>query len=782
LALAPRIEPLLLRNARLHFVPKAQAEVESLLWFSPLVAARSTSEIVFHLGVSKTLAQECEDEERTAYWEFTQKHTRHWSAEDRLERDLRYYALQQDQAKLTQGLREILRRIHAESGENSLALSRLVKRTLSVIAPKGGGNGEALWLAQYAALALGDAGAWVQPGEPQALPDWLRVKLPDLPASIPKAELGLEIRADGSNQVLHFIAADKAKERIPLPSPLPAQLHVASLGPGAWHTVSLGTRIAIKPPSQHLRLTTLDGQQWDLRTENWQQGKADVEKADPPPLWLVHTEADTSPAQAIAEWLQAQGVDVQLQVESALSTSSNIPSPHGGGLGRGQSKLGKVVRLWTQAAHRYWAERPVPEAEAVAEGLLLRIENVDLPRLGTAQGQVLEWLDWTSLDSSPKAQALLDKLRRWWEGGEIEPDEGQSEFATPTETFKDDANAQNVSDGVANPVTPNAKPLSPPGRGVGERGKGSEQKVPKQEQGKQQTLNPKIQSLLDEINNPATEPPRRLAIGDELEQLGDPRRGVGLDANGLPDIEWIEIPSGPFIYQNGETRELPTYWISRYPITNRQFRAFIDAGGYQNQTDSVFKTESVLAELWKDLLQPQPAKSTWPQGNRPRTNVDWYEAVAYTRWLSAVLGLKAESIRLPTEQEWEKVARGTSGMVYPWGNKYRSGFANIDEKYSQVGPWYLEQTTAVGLYPHSKSPYHIEDLSGTVWEWCLNKYDKTNMTEADTSGDSRVVRGGSWLRYRVLARADYRLRYGPVIRNGYGGFRVLSVVPIHADR
>ncbi len=325
LALAPRIEPLLLRNARLHFVPKAQAEVESLLWFSPLVAARSTSEIVFHLGVSKTLAQECEDEERKAYWEFTQKHTRHWSAEDRLERDLRYYALQQDQAKLTQGLREILRRIHAESGENSLALSRLVKRTLSVIAPKGSGNNEAKWLAQYAALALGDAGAWVQPGEPQALPDWLRVKLPDLPASIPKAELGLEIRADGRNQVLHFVAADKAKDRIPLPSPLPTQLHVASQGPGTWHTVSLGTRIAIIPPSQYLRLTTLDGQQWDLRTDNWQRGKADVENAGP--RWREGGEIEPEPPSKTDSVLETESVlgegEFSPEIQSLLAEIDN---------------------------------------------------------------------------------------------------------------------------------------------------------------------------------------------------------------------------------------------------------------------------------------------------------------------------------------------------------------------------------------------------------------------------------------------------------------------------
>ncbi|MCX7108794.1 MAG: SUMF1/EgtB/PvdO family nonheme iron enzyme [Proteobacteria bacterium] len=323
-----------------------------------------------------------------------------------------------------------------------------------------------------------------------------------------------------------------------------------------------------------------------------------------------------------------------------------------------------------------------------------------------------------------------------------------------------------------------------------EPSEGSGRKVPKQElgnqqgmePGNQQTLNPKIQSLLDEINHPATKPTRRLAIGDEPDKLGDPRRGVGLDANGLPDIEWMEIPGGPFIYQNGETRKLPTYWISRYPITNRQFQAFIDAGGYQNQTDSVLKTESVLAELWKGLQQPQLAKSSWSQGNRPRTDVDWYEAVAFTRWLSAVLGLEENAIRLPTEQEWEKAARGTSGLVYPWGNEYQSGFANINETWDKAGPWNLQQTTAVGLYPQGRSPYEVEDMAGTVREWCLNKYEKPEVTESDISGDSRVVRGGSWISNQDLARADFRDWSGPENRIPDRGFRVLSAVPIHAVR
>ncbi len=241
----------------------------------------------------------------------------------------------------------------------------------------------------------------------------------------------------------------------------------------------------------------------------------------------------------------------------------------------------------------------------------------------------------------------------------------------------------------------------------------------------------------------------------------------------VPDIAWIEIPAGPFIYGEGgkQTKlHLDDFWIAKYLITNQQFQTFIDDGGYQ------------VERWWLDLKKPEPQASNWPQANRPRTNVDWYEAVAFTRWLSAVLGLEESAIRLPTEQEWEKAARGERGLVYPWGNEYQSGFANIDETETKAGPWYLQQTTAVGLYPHGKSPYQAEDMAGTVWEWCLNKYEKPEVTEADVSGDSRVLRGGSWIFNQGFARADDRDWFNPDYRNFDWGFRVLSSVPIHAVR
>ena len=213
-------------------------------------------------------------------------------------------------------------------------------------------------------------------------------------------------------------------------------------------------------------------------------------------------------------------------------------------------------------------------------------------------------------------------------------------------------------------------------------------------------------------------------------------------------MDWVEIPGGAYLYQQGETRSLPTFHMARYPITNVQYQAFIDAGGYRDE------------RWWQGIEHPQPEGSRWPQPNRPRTNVDWYEAVAFCRWLSAQLGYE---VRLPSEEEWERAARGRDGRTYPWGERYESGYANVDEKTVKAGEWYLEQTTAVGVYPHGASPEGVLDLAGNVWELC---------------SESGVVRGGSWGSNPDYARGARRYRAIPDSRYDSGGFRLVSSAPI----
>jgi formylglycine-generating enzyme required for sulfatase activity len=263
------------------------------------------------------------------------------------------------------------------------------------------------------------------------------------------------------------------------------------------------------------------------------------------------------------------------------------------------------------------------------------------------------------------------------------------------------------------------------------------------------------------------DPQHRLDLFDSLARLGlDRRKGVGLLPDGTPDIDWVEIPAGEFIYREEEEQQsihLDRYYISRYPITNAQFQAFIDAGGYESE------------EWWRDIRMMSPKEPEWKLANRPKESVSWHEAVAFCRWLSQSFRV---DIRLPTEQEWEKAARGADGREYPWGDGYLAGAANTDETREKIGPNKLDQTTAVGLYPQGSSPSGGQDMSGNVWEWCLNKDNTQASVEVDNSDDVRLLRGGSWFLDPKLAYSVSRGVSDPGIKDDGHGFRVLCSGPL----
>ncbi len=146
--------------------------------------------------------------------------------------------------------------------------------------------------------------------------------------------------------------------------------------------------------------------------------------------------------------------------------------------------------------------------------------------------------------------------------------------------------------------------------------------------------------------------------------------------------------------------------------------------------------------------------------------MSWYYAVAFCRWLSKRLGYE---VRLPTEWEWQQGASGGDpANVYPWGKDWDSDRVNTKESG-------LKRTTAVGMYPHGASPIGAFDMSGNVWEWCLNKYNNPKQCEL-TGTEWRVIRGNDWGGYwpsaepRVAARAAFRSGYYP--SNGLSSFGV----------
>jgi formylglycine-generating enzyme required for sulfatase activity len=149
--------------------------------------------------------------------------------------------------------------------------------------------------------------------------------------------------------------------------------------------------------------------------------------------------------------------------------------------------------------------------------------------------------------------------------------------------------------------------------------------------------------------------------------------------------------------------------------------------------------------------------------------------MAFCAWLSDRLGY---AVRLPAEWEWQQAAcSGNPQFDYPWGAEYCSGCANIDETEDKAGQDYLQRTTAVGLYPQGNSLQGASDLSGNVWEWCLNEYGKPSNIQPDGT-EPRVVRGGSWTFNQDYARASFRYSSYPEFRYDRIGFRVCCLSPI----
>ena len=200
----------------------------------------------------------------------------------------------------------------------------------------------------------------------------------------------------------------------------------------------------------------------------------------------------------------------------------------------------------------------------------------------------------------------------------------------------------------------------------------------------------------------------------------------------LAGIEWVEVPAGNF--PCGEKIILvpvsAPFWIGKYPITNAQYKLFLDAN-----------PDQPAPRHWN------AARRTYPSGkaNHPVVYVSWHEAQAFCRWAKC---------RLPSEIEWGKAARGIDGRAYPWGDAEPA--AQLCNFNKNIG-----DTTRVTQYdPQGSSPYGVCDLSGNVWEWSSSRQK-----------NGRILCGGSWdaAAERVLCTA--RAIQDPASRYSNYGFR-----------
>ncbi len=245
----------------------------------------------------------------------------------------------------------------------------------------------------------------------------------------------------------------------------------------------------------------------------------------------------------------------------------------------------------------------------------------------------------------------------------------------------------------------------------------------------------------------------------------------------ITDSQAIEIPGGEF-YMGSDAAEaldnersrhlcyLEAYSIDRYPVTCRQYRDFMESGGYQNP-------DWWSADGWKWLqshLVDRPLY--WSENpafnNHPVCGVSWYEAEAYCNFIGK---------RLPSEAEWEKAAswdaKNQTYRIYPWGEEPPNGsLCNHGNNIANTSP--------VDAFHKGASAIGCWDMLGNVWEWTASTFDAypgfksypyRGYSQVYFDGEHRVLKGGSWATFPQALRSSFRNWYYPGVRQIIAGFR-----------
>ncbi|OWA12526.1 serine/threonine protein kinase [Streptomyces sp. CS159] len=229
-----------------------------------------------------------------------------------------------------------------------------------------------------------------------------------------------------------------------------------------------------------------------------------------------------------------------------------------------------------------------------------------------------------------------------------------------------------------------------------------------------------------------------------LLRRGTPVDEVGAVAHRYADtgvpLEWYlkEAPRAEI--------HVPAFRIARTPVTVGQWAHFAAATG-----------------------RPAPRSSP---ADHPVTGVTWEAATDYCRWVGQRLG--GPDVRLPTEDEWERAARGDDGREFPWGEEYRTGLANLVD----LG---IGTTTPVGSFPDGAGPFGVLDMAGNADEWTSTLYAPYPGAPAelpkteDWAFDRHITRGGAFRHDRDLARCARRHgAYEPDLAAIGMGFRLAA--------
>jgi formylglycine-generating enzyme required for sulfatase activity len=259
---------------------------------------------------------------------------------------------------------------------------------------------------------------------------------------------------------------------------------------------------------------------------------------------------------------------------------------------------------------------------------------------------------------------------------------------------------------------------------------------------------------------------------------------------GMGDLlpRFTPIPSGAFTMgaEDGDDDQRPArrvqvdaFFVSQHPVTVEQYGAFV--GDAAHPAPALRDLPLMVVPGQERAFREIAARHAWPGGeppgdrrDHPVTLVTHADATAYCRWLSGRVG---KLVRLPTEAEWERAARGgVDGRHYPWGDHIDVSHGNF---LREPGLKHRANTTPVGRYPPNR--FNLYDVTGNVWEWVADWYSpdayrtgEPRNPRGPAHGVCRVVRGGSWVTHDVRQlRCAHRHRV-PADTYVYSiGFRVV---------
>ncbi|PJF43622.1 MAG: hypothetical protein CUN55_08140, partial [Phototrophicales bacterium] len=260
--------------------------------------------------------------------------------------------------------------------------------------------------------------------------------------------------------------------------------------------------------------------------------------------------------------------------------------------------------------------------------------------------------------------------------------------------------------------------------------------------------------------------PENLALlcGNTSHESQDIIENIDISSILPPPFEWVEIPEGMVFIEDASDEHgtsggevaVPRFLISKYPISNAQYEVFLQEG----YSDPQWWRFSPEAERWH-ANNPTPKRPIYRDAKLPRTDVNWYEAMAFCEWLSHKIGQK---VCLPSAAQWQRAAQGDDGRRYPWGNEF-------DVKRCNTNLSKIRQPTPVDQYPNGASPFGVLDMAGNVFEWCLTDWESGQ--DRFEGNKRRELRGGSWFNDPSETVVSARNWLFPDLRSSDRGFRIV---------